>query len=148
MITLIYKYPVTNYLMNILVPIFVMVGLIIWAITGTVNEGLTPLYKLIFTVVPILLFFGVLGLSNPSKVEVTDEKIIFSAIGMSHVFNWNEVRSLKLKNYHYIGKMYVRVGNPTFLRGRYWISSNMNGYVELINILYEKSLKLRVQKGG
>lgn len=135
---MVYKYPISFYISNVLLPIIVMIGLITWASIGTYNEGLTTLNKLIFTVVPVLFLFGFFGISTPGKIIITDKSITFSAYGIKHHFKWNEVNLLQLKGYDSIGKIYIRVGNPTMFKGRYWVNNTISNYLDLREVLHDK----------
>ncbi len=69
---------------------------------------------------------------------VTDESIIFTGFGRSHQYKWEEVEEYTLKDYGYVGKSFIKIGKYRLLGGRYWVSSKLEGYRELLSILQSR----------
>lgn len=105
------------------------------------SESRFPLDTLIVYTMPVLLLSSFIGLHNPSSVTVTDQFIVFSGFGRSHMYTWEEAGIISVRKYDYVGKTFIRLGKPRILGGRYWITNEMNGYKELIGLLEQKSEK-------
>ncbi|GLC87150.1 hypothetical protein [Lysinibacillus piscis] len=135
----IFQYTKTAKNMNILVPIVLMVGLMLWACYGLWNGENMMLSKLVLYTMPVLLASSFIGLHHPTRVTVTDEAIVFSAFGRNHSYRWDELTFIHLRNYRYVGKSFIRLGKPQILGGRYWLTNDLAGYNELIALLEQKS---------
>ena len=60
-------------------------------------------------------------ISNPSKVVLSDEEIVFSAYGREDHFLMTEIHSFRVKDFPNVRKLFIRVNNASWLKGRYWI---------------------------
>ena len=86
------------------------------------------------------------SIANPSKVEVDEKGITFSAYKKSHHYDWTEIRKFRCKPLASGTKMFVRVNEAGIFRGRYWV--NCYYYSEgdkLFKFLYEKEIEVDPQ---
>lgn len=130
-----YRYSTPVLWLSIIFPVLLMSGLLIWAVYGVIMEEPLGIYQLILVAMPLLLLSSLIGLHNPSSITVTDEFIIFKGFGRKHQYKWKEVEELTLKDYGYVGKAFIKIGKYQLLGGRYWVSSKLEGYKELLGIL-------------
>lgn len=61
------------------------------------------------------------SISNPSKVILSDEEIVFSAYGREDRFLMTEIKSFRVKDFPDVRKLFIRVNNANLLKGRYWV---------------------------
>ncbi|WP_299090945.1 hypothetical protein [uncultured Metabacillus sp.] len=133
-----YVYSKPDLWVSIILPVFLMMGLFLWAIYRSLMEGPLPFYQLLIITMPLLLLSTLMGLHNPSSVTVTTNSIIFEGFGRKHEYLWEDIEGLSVKNYGYAGKSFIRIGKYRLFGGRYWISNKMHGYKELLNFLQTK----------
>lgn len=125
-----------------------MIGLFIWAMYGVVIEGPSGIYQLILAVMPLMLLSSLIGLNNPSSITVTPESIVFEGFWKKHEYRWIDVEELTLKDYGYVGKSFIRIGKYRLLGGRYWVSSNLQGYKELLETIQSKLEGCEIHEGS
>lgn len=97
-----------------------------------------------------------ISLSYPRKVVFKDNKLIFSAFNREHIYNLDEIKKFKVKERHLAKKMYIRINNPSLLRGRYWIDlKEYSNYKELNDRflaieakVHPNSLKAKIKKNN
>ena len=83
------------------------------------------------------------SIANPSKVEVSDQGITFSAYHKSHHYDWNEVKRFKCKPLASGTKMFVRINEAGIFRGRYWVNCYyFNDGNELFQYLFHKEVEI------
>jgi hypothetical protein len=133
-----YQYAKPVLWVSIILPIFLMVGLLFWSVYRSLIEGPLPLYQFLMLIMPLLIISSVVSLHNPSSVTVTSEYIVFEGFGRKHLFNWEEIEIITVKDYGYVGKSFIRVGRYSPFKGRYWISNKLTGYRELLTFLQTK----------
>lgn len=133
-----YRYSTHALWLSIIFPVMLMIGLFIWAVYGVINSGPVGIYQLILVVMPILLLSSLIGLNNPSNITVTPESIVFEGFWRKHEYKWKDVEELTLKDYGYVGKAFIRIGKYRPLGGRYWVSSNLIGYKDLLGTIQSK----------
>lgn len=133
-----FYYKHTNEYFSFLLPTILMVGVLVWGIYGLLAVGPLARYKLACVAMPILILSSVIGLHNPTNVQLSDSSIIFQAFGLKHEYKWKDVESLKIRTYA-MGNTLIVIGKPRVFGGRYWIKSQMDGYDELLQYLAEKS---------
>lgn len=63
------------------------------------------------------------SLANPQEIDISDRYIEFKGMGKSHLYNWNEVKDFRVKEFVSAKKIYLRINKDDFslLKGRYWI---------------------------
>lgn len=60
--------------------------------------------------------------SNPNIVELSNDYISFSSFGRTHEFKLSEIKQFKVKEFSSAKKMFIRINNPGFFKGRYWVN--------------------------
>jgi len=132
-----YRYTTSVFLLSIILPVLIMMGLFIWALLQVINSGLVDIYPLILTAMPVLFITSVIGINNPSSITLTTESIIFEGFWSRHEYKWEDVKELTLKDYGYVGKAFIKIGSFRLLGGRYWISYKLAGYKDLLAVIKE-----------
>jgi hypothetical protein len=133
-----YRYSTLVLWLSIIFPVVLMIGLFIWAVHGVIMNGPLGIYQLILAAMPLLLISSLVGINNPSSITLTPESIVFEGFWRKHEYRWQDVEELTLKDYGYVGKAFIRIGKYRLLGGRYWVSSNLEGYKELLGIIESK----------
>lgn len=87
---------------------------------------------------PILMLSSITGLNQPTSVIISEDQLKIGAFGRWHTYAVSDIKGkLFLKPYPHIGKVYVRVGPSRIFGGRYWISSEMSEYKQLVQTLQD-----------
>lgn len=83
------------------------------------------------------------SIANPSKVEIDDKGITFSAYKKSHHYDWAEINKFKSKPLSSGTKMFVRINDAGIFRGRYWVNCYyFNNGEELAKFLFKKEMEV------
>lgn len=130
-----YRYTTTVFWLSIIFPVILMIGIFIWAIYSLIMNGPDGIYLLVLTAMPLLFLSSVIGLNNPSQITLSSDGIVFIGFWRRHVYKWQDVTELTVKDYGYVGKAFIRIGNYRLLGGRYWISNKLEGYQELLTVI-------------
>ena len=85
------------------------------------------------------LVWAFFTLHFPSKVEVTDDAIAFSAYGRVHVFPWREVTRVRVRRFLVRDRVLVRLAPASTWRGRYWLTDGLSGYDALLRELERRA---------
>lgn len=84
-----------------------------------------------------------ISIANPSKVEIDDVGITFSAYNKSHHYDWADVKRFRTKPLASGTKIFLRINEAGIFRGRYWVNcyyfSDGN---ELFKFLYNKEIEI------
>ena len=84
-----------------------------------------------------------ISIANPSKVEVDDKGITFSAYKKSHHYDWTEIKRFRCKPLASGTKMFVRINEAGIFRGRYWVNCYyFSDGEELFKFLYNKEIEI------
>lgn len=87
-----------------------------------------------------------ISIANPSKVEVDEKGITFSAYKKSHHYDWAEVRKFKCKPLASGTKMFVRINEAGIFKGRYWVNCYYySDGEELFKFLFHKEVEIDPQ---
>lgn len=134
----IYRYNSHRYFFAVIVPTFFMIGILVYAVINNLKELQFNIYSLMIVVTVYGIFNNVISLSNPSKIIDNEEYIEFYSFGRKHRFYWNNIKYIRIKEFNN-KKIYLRIGNPGLLKGRYWIKTSM---YDDGNEIYEKLTEL------
>lgn len=101
----------------------------------------------LMVVVCVVSFYGAIktfvSKSYPSGVTLTNESISFSCYGATTTYQLADVHAMRVREYPADLRMYVRMDNDTFLRGRYWIRGRwFSDGEELFKRICELELKV------
>lgn len=134
-----YDYSNSTLWVSIILPVIFLIGLFIWALFEILTKGFTFYTQFLAVMIPAFILLSVVGIHNPFRIIVTEEHVTFEGFGRSHQYSWDEVDNLMVKDYGNLGKSFIKIGKFRMLGGRYWISSKIDGYRELIDLLQAKA---------
>ena len=80
-----------------------------------------PIWVAVIIVAGYTVWNSFVTISNPSKVTLSDEEIVFSAYGREDHFPMTEIKSFRVKDFPNVRKLFVRINNASWFKGRYWI---------------------------
>jgi hypothetical protein len=80
--------------------------------------------------------------SNPGKVILEEDGISFESYGKQSKYLFDEITTFLAKDFRGSGKIYLRINNHNFLRGRFWIHTReFNDSEELFLFLLKLEYK-------
>ncbi len=106
-------------------------GLVVLAVALAAWSG-GPWGAALATGATAALAWGLVTLHFPSKVELTDDAIAFSAYGRRHVFAWGDVTRVRVRRFLVRDRVLVRLTPAGTWRGRYWLTDGLGGYDALV----------------
>lgn len=133
-----YDYSNSTLWVSIILPVIFLIGLFIWALFDILTIGFTFYTQFLAVMIPAFILLSVFGIHNPFRIIVTQDHVIFEGFGRSHQYSWDEIDTLMVKDYGNLGKSFIKIGKFRMVGGRYWVSSKINGYRELIDLLQTK----------
>lgn len=83
--------------------------------------GPIPVWAGVGVVAAYTVWETFISLGNPSRVIMDEHGILFCAYGREHRYTWNEISQFRVKEFTGARKLFVRVDQAGFLRGRYWL---------------------------
>lgn len=110
------------------------------------NMATTPYAALLCLVIAVSIYTiwnNNIAICTPEVVVMDAEYLEFSAYGKSHKFMLEDVNSLRIREFPRARKMYIRINEPSMLRGRYWVSAKMYSdgeelFHSMLNMEYER----------
>lgn len=93
-----------------------------------------PLFPLLAAAIPLVFVWGVVTLHFPTRVDIDDRTVAFSAYGRTHRFDRASV-AISVRRFLVKDRVLVRVRPAAAWRGRYWITTGIDGYEELLRRL-------------
>lgn len=149
----IYKYDYQRYFFSIVIPTFFMFGILIYGILNNLRTLSFNIYTLCIIITVYGLFNNIISLSNPSKIIDNGKEIKFFSFGRVHTYSWEKVKYIRVREF-YGRKIYLRIDNPSLIKGRYWIKTAMYNdghelyekFKELERELHPNLLKFRTKK--
>lgn len=119
-----YNYNPKRYFLSVTAPGFFMIGILIFSLSKNIKSTNFNIYTLAIIVSIYGIINTFVSISHPEKIVDDGEKLEFHSFGRVHSYYLNKVKYFRIKEY-YNGKIYLRIGNPTPLKGRYWINAPM-----------------------
>lgn len=144
----VYKYKYSYYLVSQLIPAILIIGVFIWTIYQRIYFPENIIYRLLIVVMPVVIISTFISLNTPHKVIIDGNNIHFISFGMKHSYDLAKIKKINVKEFIFSDKYLVRVGEPSVLRGRYWISNNIIGHDELLAFFKEKEKYYDGKKSG
>jgi len=124
----------------------------------SINRGssMKYLWMLICLLCLYTIITNFIAISYPEKIVIDNDEISFSAFNKSYVYSRKELKGFKIKEQQLVEKMYIRVNNPSLIKGRYWIDLRAyNDYkdlgqnlLEIEEIVHPNSLKANIKKNN
>jgi len=91
-----------------------------------------PLAKPLAVGIALVLAWGYATLHVPSRIEITDEGIVFTRYGRTHAFAWRGVERVQLRRFLVKDRVLVRLSPAPPWRGRYWLRDSLEGYEAVV----------------
>ncbi|MCY7495655.1 hypothetical protein [Bacillus safensis] len=133
-----HAYSRTSAMLSIFLPAVLICLFFLWSLYTLWSAGPEPLAVLGVYTLPILMLSSITGLNQPTNVIISEDQLKIGAFGRWHTYAVSDIKGkLFLKPYPHIGKVYVRVGPARIFGGRYWISSEMSEYKQLVQTLQD-----------
>ncbi|AKC65656.1 hypothetical protein HF326_03130 [Bacillus altitudinis MN12] len=131
-----HAYSRTSAMFSIFLPALLICVFFLWSLYTLMSAGPEPLAVLGVYTLPILMLSSITGLNQPTNIMISEDELKIGAFGRWHTYAVSDIKGkLFLKPYPHIGKVYVRVGPARIFGGRYWISSEMSEYKQLVQSL-------------
>ncbi len=128
-----YNYPTGYYLVSILGPNILMVGVLIWGIYDRLSGDKSLLNQFVITFVPLLLLSSLAAMNQPHRITDDDEKITLYGFFQKHKYTWAEIEFLRIRRFIMTDRVLVRIGKERVLGGRYWLDTDsLQGSSELL----------------
>jgi hypothetical protein len=106
----------------------------LWSVSK--GSSLAALLLFVALVAVYQIWNTFVAIANPEVVTVDGHTVSFSAFGRTDSFNLKEVSDFRIREWPSSGKMYIRVGNSSLLKGRYWLQTKqMSDGKELFDTL-------------
>ena len=86
-----------------------------------VITGGEAIWAIVLIIAGYTVWNSFVTISNPSKVTLSDEEIVFSAYGREDHFPMTEITSFRVKDFPNVRKLFIRINNASWLHGRYWV---------------------------
>jgi hypothetical protein len=91
--------------------------------------------------IPVVIAWSVLTLHLPTRVDIDDEGITFSAYGRDHRFHWRDIERIRVRRFVVRDRVLVRIAPSSPWRGRYWLIDSIGGYDALLRTLEQTSAR-------
>ncbi len=114
-----------RYMISVVVPAFLILGLLIFFAFKVAGGHPTRLEQTGVLVLPIVLFFSVLSANQPFAFIIDSEKLKIKSYWKKTDYAWKDLSSLKIKEFGFVDRVYIRVGAGRLLSGRYWLDVNV-----------------------
>ena len=109
----------------------------LYAIWQVISGG-EAIWAIVLIISGYTVWNSFVTISNPSKVTLSDEEIVFSAYGREDRFPMTEITSFRVKDFPNVRKLFIRVNNASWLHGRYWVpAAFFNDTDELYNAILD-----------
>jgi len=119
-------------------PIAQDVGLLLALAVGFILHPEGALAGALAAAIPVTIAFSLVTLHLPSRVDVDQEGIAFSAYGRRHRFAWRDIERIHVRRFIVRDRVLVRLVPSSALRGRYWLIDSLKGYDSLVRELEDR----------
>ena len=129
-------------------PLAVLGALVLLSLLRIAGGTGGTLDRIAVVVVPVIAVLELGGLNRPRRITANDEGIVFHGRKRRHAYRWADLCVLKLKEFAFTGSIYIRIGKPRILGGRYWIEAGKyEGIEALVLELRKRELALHPERG-
>lgn len=105
--------------------------------------GGSPLWAGVGAVAAYTVWETFISLSNPGQVRMDEKGIVFRAYGREHRYSWDEITRFRVKEFTGARKLFIRINQAGFLRGRYWLHCYyFNDTDELYNGMVDRECRM------
>jgi hypothetical protein len=105
--------------------LLLFLGLVAWRPEGAFFTALA-------VAIPLVLAWGVITLHFPARVAIDGEALTFSRYGRQHRFALDRIEAVRVRNFLVKDRVLVRILPSPPWRGRYWLSTDIEGFDDLV----------------
>ena len=132
-----YNYDAKKFMMKVTVTGIFCVLITLYAVWKLIQTQET-LWAIVMLIAGYTVWNSFVTISNPSKVTLSDEEIVFSAYGREDHFPMTEITNFQVKDFPNVRKLFIRINNASWLHGRYWVpAAFFNDTDELYNAILD-----------
>jgi hypothetical protein len=114
-----------RYVVSVIAPAVLILGLFIALLLKVAGGHSTNMEQTGIAVLAIMLFFTVLSANQPFAFVVDGEKIRIKSYWKRMDYYWKDLNTLKVKEFGFVDRVYIRIGASRLLSGRYWLDVHM-----------------------
>lgn len=145
-----YIYDSRRYIVSVTIPGIFMILILIYALFNNYMNLSINIYSLMIVICTYGIFNTFVSSSNPKMITMDNKYVCFSSFNTTHEYEIKAIKKIKIREFH-DKKMYLKINEGGFFKGRYWIKTNMfndsielyNYFIELEECLHPESLKFR-----
>lgn len=138
-----YRYDSLRYMLGVSIPTFLASILSIYSVYQYYTGGKNKFYLFLFITCTMIAIDHFFALTHPKVIVDNEEKIQLYSFGREHTYVWNDIEKINVRKAAFTNKIYLRLGNTSFFKGRYWINIDLfNDGNELLEILKDHEAKL------
>lgn len=131
-----YAYPPREWLKRVVAEdayLLLAIPLLVWLAPPA------PFFTILVAAIPLVIGYRIATLHFPSRVVVDDAHVSFSAYGRIHRFAWSDIERVHVRRFLVKDRVLVRVAPSPPWRGRYWLTSDIDGYASLVAELEQRA---------
>ena len=117
----VYKYDPTRYMMGVIIPTYFAAGVLVYALIQAIIGNNTGWFVLISIFCASYVLDNLIADTRPKEISDDGEYLCLRGFGKEHVFKWDEIKKLRIRQYTFTKKIYIRIGETTIVKGRYWL---------------------------
>lgn len=148
-----YKYDFKRYLFSVIILGFFMILILIYVLFNNYINFNLNIYSLLIIVCIYGIFNIFILLSNFKKIIIDSKCIYFILFMIIYKYEIKDIEKIRIREF-YNKKIYLKINDGKFFKGRYWIRINMfnnsivlySYFIELEECLYLDLLKFRNKK--
>ncbi|WP_313577675.1 hypothetical protein [Lacrimispora sp.] len=151
-----YKYDPKVYGMKVTFTGFFCTVLLFFSVVKMLTASALSLWFLVCVICTYTVWETFISLSNPSVVIMDGGQIVFEAFGRRHSYRWEEISCFRVREFTGAKKLFLRINNAGFLKGRYWLNCYYFNnsdllYKQIVDIelsFHPDSIKARARRGA
>ena len=116
-----------RYVVSVIGPAVLILGLFIVILFRVAGGHSTRMEQTGIVILAIMLFFTVLSTNQPYAFVVDNEKIRIKSYWKKMDYYWKDLYNLKIKEFGFVDRVYIRIGPSKLLSGRFWLDVHMFG---------------------
>jgi len=136
-----------RYWIGTLGPLLVLVALLAVSIIRLSTGSPLRLDNYVVVVIPVVLLVNIIGMRQPRRIVDTQAALVLEGMRQRQVFPWNEMTSLKVREFAFTDRMYLRIEPSGLLSGACWIDQGKYPrFAELREKLLAKERELHPER--
>lgn len=133
-----YEYDKKRYFFEIKLIGIICIALLGVSLIAVFIQRFSILWAFVTLITCYTLWNMFISNSNPKIVKISEEFICFQSFYREDIYYFKEINNLRIREFPSAGKMFIRVNEAKFIKGRYWISTkSFNNGKDLFNSLLD-----------